>query len=179
MFPNMQIGPIDKIETKRQVKCEIPKVNSKRIKLAASYDIDIFDEASEVNSPKNESDELLLSDIDDSKNYHGVTKVGSAAILYGVSNRAAAAISTAALSADKYAGFISKNCDILIDKNKIKRTKDKIMSNQTKLAETTEINAIFFDGRKDLTNVLLSDTNAKMHPGGNSKSKNADLSACQ
>ena len=47
-----------------------------------------------------------------------VSKVSAAAIRYGVSNRAAAAISTAALSAAKDAGLINDNPEIVIDQNK-------------------------------------------------------------
>ena len=86
-----------------------------------------------------------------------MSKVCAVAICYGVSNRAAAAISTAALSTAKDAGLINDNAEIVIDQNKI--AKDKLISEGKVKDKLHNTSAIYFDGRKDLTKVLIEDEN--------------------
>ena len=70
-------------------------------------------------SSENESVKASRMEIEPSRNYMDVSKVSAAAIRYGVSTRAAAAISTAALITAKEAGLINDNAEILMDQDKI------------------------------------------------------------
>jgi hypothetical protein len=113
------------------------------------------------------------------KNYLDITRVSQAAIRYGVSNRAAAAIATATLASAKDANLLKKNTDIFVDHNKIKRSKTKLMKEirgrAEKVAMNDNIQCIFFDGRKDLTKYMREEEDGKLHP---SEKKEEHYSVC-
>lgn len=72
---------------------------------------------------------------------------------YGVSDRAAAAIASSVL---KDVGLItSKNSDLVIDKNKLRREKSKVRNDikfqALSKAQASPLKGLYFDGRKDLT----------------------------
>ena len=105
-----------------------------------------------------------------SYNTMDVTKISAAAIRYGVSNRATAAIGTATLAAAKDANMLRDDIsdEPVIDQNKIKRAKSKHM--KTLREETRQvliesgILGILFDGRKDSTKTLTRGDDGKLHP---------------
>ena len=85
-----------------------------------------------------------------------VSKIAAAAVRYGVSNLALAAISTATLSAAKDAGLLDKVH--LIDQNRMKRAKDRLIrearQDNRRHIQGATICGLLFDGRKDDTRVM-------------------------
>ena len=94
-----------------------------------------------------------------------VSKISAAAVRYGVSNRATAAISTATLAAAKEAGLLVKSH--IIDHDKIKTCKNKIMKEAREKrnlsTKESDVLAILFDGRKDNTKCLMLKEDGKFH----------------
>lgn len=80
-----------------------------------------------------------------------LNEVSKAADRYSISDRAAAAIATATLIDF---GLISANDNqLIIDRNKIRRSREKIRTRQMQNLSFDGIQALYFDGRKDLTKV--------------------------
>ena len=176
----MQIGPMDFVETKRQKRSllrEENRANPKRAKAnidePPSTSSSIYD--SDKNDPENYSDDqdsdvsigLSFTQDNTNRNFLNVSKISTAAIRYDVSNRATAAISTATIAALKDDGFLKNDVEIIIDHNKIKRCKGKVMKEQQiakKISlEKSNIQGILFDGRKDDTIFLRRSEDGKLH----------------
>ncbi|XP_065670747.1 uncharacterized protein LOC136089067 [Hydra vulgaris] len=93
-----------------------------------------------------------------------------AAIRYEVSNTAAAAIASGFLKDLVEAKIVPESAIyLLLDKNKVHRAKDKVMSECQNIGENRfeceDISCILFDGRSDKTNVLTSnDETKKFYP---------------
>lgn len=129
------MGCSDTKESRRQTRLLERKErgsNPKRVK--GNIDENLLD----IDQEKNEESDLqdeddngndpdVMFDTSSSRNYIDVSKISSAAIRYSVSKRAAAAISTATLSAAKDPGLLKEECDTIIDQNKIRRFKTKVM----------------------------------------------------
>ncbi|KAI4796454.1 hypothetical protein KUCAC02_026956 [Chaenocephalus aceratus] len=92
------------------------------------------------------------------KNYDDIPNIALASVRYGIGLRPTAAIATAALID---AGIITEdNTSKVIDKNKVKRAQEKLMRElgeefEEKCREMGGISCILFDGRIDLTNVMM------------------------
>ena len=176
----MQIGPMDFPETKRQKRYLSRQENRSNPKRAKgnieepSTSSSIYD--SDKNEPQNYSDDqdsdvsIGLSCTHDNTNrkFLNVSKIGTAVIRYDFSNRATAAISTATVAALKDDGFLKKDVEIIIDHNKIKRCKEKVMKEQQMAKqlslEKLNIQGILFDGRKDDTKFMRQGEDGKLHP---------------
>ena len=118
-----------------------------------------------ASNPPSESDSSV--DSPKSLNILDVTKVGAAAIRYGVSNRATAAISTATFAAVKDAGWLNTEVQN-IDHYKIMRYETKLMKepqqHSSKLIKETKVLGILFDGRKEETKFVKKGDDGKFHP---------------
>lgn len=184
---DMQIGTLDKPESKRQARLLKRKERESNHKRARSSSDDILLERDQENSEEmdlqdeydNKDDPDVMFDRPSSRNYLNVSRISSAAVRYGVSNRAAAAISTATLAAARDAGLLKEDCDIIIDQNKIRRSKTKVMrekqaDDELKLEEAN-IQGILFDGRKDMTKFMKEGDDGKLHP---SEKKEDHYSVC-
>lgn len=92
------------------------------------------------------------------KNYDEIPNIALASVRYGIGLRPTAAIATAALID---AGIITEDdTSKVIDKNKVKRAQEKLMRElgeefEEKCREEGGISCILFDGRIDLTNVMM------------------------
>ena len=177
----MQISSVDRPEAVRR-KTKFERKESRAESANRQRGNKYFDENA-VNIDQNDSDQDVIigdpSDRDDpdviysrqscsSENVLNVSRVGAAAIRYNVSNRATAAISTATLAAAKDAGLIRDEADIIIDQNKIRRAKSRVMK-QTRIGDelsmkNSNIQCIFFDGRKDKTKYMRVGVNGELHP---------------
>ena len=87
-----------------------------------------------------------------------------AAIKYEVSNTAVAAIASGFLKDLVEAKIVPESAIyLLLDKNKVHRAKDKVMSECQNIGENRfeceDISSILFDGRSDKTNVLNNEDN--------------------
>ena len=127
-------------------------------------------DSSETAGTETTASEYEASESSDSppqNNMLDVTKISAAAIRYGVSNRATAAISTATLAVAKDAGLCQD--PPVIGVNKIKRSKDKLMLDMkehgSKSIKESQVTGILFDGSKDTTKVFLKGDDNKFHPG--------------
>ena len=166
----MQIGPTDFVETKRRIRYLERKdysSNPKRAKTiigesSTSSELAISDENEPLDGSDNQSSDLsvdLSSTRDYTQNdYINISKISAAAIRYDVSNRATAAISTATFATLKDVKLIRENVEIIIDHNKIRRCKHKVMKEQQMVnernIEASTIQGILFDGRNDTTNFM-------------------------
>ena len=108
-------------------------------------------------------DVQLVSETDtklanEQKNYDDISNIALASVRYGIGLRPTAAIATAALID---AGIITEeDTSKVIDKNKVKRAQEKLMRELSEDFEKTckeegGISCILFDGRIDLTNVMM------------------------
>lgn len=82
---------------------------------------------------------------------YNTTKINNLALTmdrYGVEDRVGAAIASATLQDYGIIDVASKQTDQIIDKNKIRRAKDRLRFDFNKNLDTT-IKGLFFDGRKD------------------------------
>ena len=122
------------------------------------------DESSNASDSSNnsmQSNEVAI------RNSVEITNIASASLRYSVSQRATAAIASAAWID---AGFLNKdNSHLLIDKSKVKRAQENVMkkarNNFDSFINANDIECIFFDGRKDLTQVMkVKDGSNKKHP---------------
>ena len=92
------------------------------------------------------------------KNYDEIPNIALASVRYGIGLRPTAAIATAALID---AGFITEDdTSKVIVKNNVKRAQEKLMRElgeefEEKCREEGGISCILFDGRIDLTNVMM------------------------
>ncbi|KAK1894408.1 ADP-ribosylation factor 1 [Dissostichus eleginoides] len=92
------------------------------------------------------------------KNYDDIPNIALASVRYGIGLRPTAAIATASLID---AGIITEdNTSKVIDKNKVKRAQKNLMRElgeefEEKCREMGGISCILFDGRIDLTNVMM------------------------
>ena len=177
---SMQIGSKDVIETKKQARYLERKdysSNPKRAKTnmgesSTTSGLDILDENEPLDESENEGSDLSV-DLSSTRDYTqndvlDISKISLAAIRYDVSNRATAAISTATVAALKDDGFLKKDVEIIIDHNKIKRCKEKVMKEQQMAKqlslEKLNIQGILFDGRKDDTKFMRQGEDGKLHP---------------
>ena len=157
----LQMGPVDYIETKKQKKSEkrkleddsCIKVNKKTIleKQVPNISND------EVSSSSTSSGEEYHSRYDKhtTRNTRNIDNIAKASIRYGVSTRATAAIATAAWID---AGIITTDQqDLVIDHNRLQRAKDRLQKKETSAEIDDNIQCIFFDGRKDLTKMIMHD----------------------
>ena len=107
-----------------------------------------------------------------------VTKISAAAIRYGVSNRATAAISTATLAAAKDAGLILDEVQA-IDHQNIRRAKCTVMieiqEHSRQAIKEADIRCVFFDGRKDTTKEIQKGEDVKLRYG---EIKEEHISVC-
>ncbi|KAK1889847.1 Transcription elongation factor A protein-like 4 [Dissostichus eleginoides] len=92
------------------------------------------------------------------KNYDDIPNIALASVRYGIGLRPTAAIATAALIDARI--ITEDNTSKVIDKNKVKRAQEKLMRElgeefEEKCREVGDISCILFDGRIDLTNVLM------------------------
>ena len=181
---DIQIGSVDTKESKRvskMLKRKASREKSENIKRSLFYKPTSSIESQQSSNDDSDnaataSSQSAGSEYDSSDSSHvsynmmDVTKISAAAIRYDVSNRAAAAISTATLVAAKDADLLRKDvCEkIAIDHNKIKRSKSKLISatqeKSVKEIKDSRINAILFDGKKDITKVLNLGSDGKYHP---------------
>ena len=143
----MQIGSKDFIETKKQIRYLERKnysSNPRRAKTkigesSTSSGLDISDENEPLDWSDNQDSNLSV-DLSSTSDYMqndflDVSKISAAAIRYDVSNRATAAISTATVAALKNVNLISEDVEIIIDHNKIRRSKHKVMKEQQMVNE--------------------------------------------
>lgn len=178
----IQIGTVDKRESKRvdkllKRKADLEEAeNLKRAQLhqpttssQLSSDSDDIVAALSSQSEYDSSDSAAAAS-SLSYNFMDVSKISAAAIRYGVSNRATAAIGTATLVAAKDAKLLKDEIrdEIIIDKNKIRRAKQKHMNDARELSsmqlQNSDITGILFDGRKDCTKLLTRGDDGKLHP---------------
>ena len=129
---------------------------------------DYADQEEIKDDPDDENDLDAIYATVSTENVLDVTRVGAAAVRYNVSNRATAAICTATLAAAKDAGLLKEGADILIDQNKIRRAKSRVMR-QTCIGDElnireSNIQCIFFDGRVDKTKFMRVGDNGGYHP---------------
>ena len=167
---SMQIGSKDVIETKKQARYLERKdysSNPKRAKTnmgesSTTSGLDILDENEPLDESDNEGSDLSV-DLSSTRDYTqndvlDISKISLAAIMFDVSNRATAAISTATVAALKNVNLISEDVEIIIDHNKIRRSKHKVMKEQQMVneqaIEASTIQGILFDGRKDTTKFM-------------------------
>ena len=131
----MEMGSVDKKEASRQKQCHERNQNkSKRVRIGSvqasvvlSHEIqlesDIVDNDKDNNYSPNTQNNSELKTLN-------VCHIGSSALRFGVSNRAAASISPATLKAAKDADFIKDNVpdiSLALDHKKIERSKQKAM----------------------------------------------------
>ena len=188
---SMQIGSKDVIETKKQARYLERKdysSNPKRAKTnmgesSTTSGLDILDENEPLDESDNEGSDLSV-DLSSTRDYTqndvlDISKISLAAIRYDVSNRATAAISTATVAALKNVNLISEDVEIIIDHNKIRRSKHKVMKEQQMMneqaIEASTIQGILFDGRKDTTKFMRLGVDGKLHP---SEEKEEHISIC-
>lgn len=116
---------------------------------AMSSNLDLHTIESNARSHANDPEEASCS----TKHYNKVDlcEVSKAADRYGVSDRAAAAIATATLI--DFGIITAQDRQFIIDRNKIRRNREKIRAEQMKSLSFDGIQALFFDGRKDSTKV--------------------------
>ena len=145
--------------------------------------LDILDENEPLDESDNEGSDLSV-DLSSTRDYTqndvlDISKISLAAIRYDVSNRATAAISTATVAALKNVNLISEDVEIIIDHNKIRRSKHKVMKEQQMVneqaIEASTIQGILFDGRKDTTKFMRLGVDGKLHP---SEEKEEHISIC-
>ena len=188
----MQIASVDRPEAVRR-KTMLERKES-RAELANRQRMHRYFDDNPVNIDQNDSDQdVFLGDSSDrndpnfiyarqscsSEKVLDVSRVGAAAVRYNVSNRATAAISTATLAAARDAGLLKENVDIIIDQSKIRRAKSRVMR-QTRIGDElrmkdSNIQCIFFDGRKDKTRYMREGENGELHP---SERKEEHYSLC-
>ena len=92
------------------------------------------------------------------KNYDEIPNIALANVRYGIGLRPTAAIATAALIDAEI--ITEDDTSKVIDKNKVKRAQEKLMRElveeyEEKCREEGGISCILFDGRIDLTNVMM------------------------
>ena len=187
-----QIGLPDLPEHKRQVKKQKRQEDESR--RLAEYKQrtkqDVLIHSKEICSPDDENDEYVADIEGENKENNELTiqdpsmpstskgkieyntleipNVAMQSIRYGVSLRATAAITTAAFMD---AGFITEEDKALVvDHNKVKRAQEKLMKSLNQefddLCKKGEIDCIFFDGREDITKVMLkTDNSDQQFPG--------------
>ena len=136
-------------EEKRQRFEREKQLSSCGSKLAFDVDIDAVSSCSSNSSStfNEELSDLLQED----RNSNPIQSIALEADRYNVSNRAAVAISTAALIDF---GVVSvENRTHIIDSNKVWRARQKIRKNvkEDEVFHQDDLSATFFDGRKDLT----------------------------
>ena len=147
--------------------------------LAAKRDIKLKNTEEEIQQKKCEESEFLnefeenyddfsedfvVKSVDDSlkksiQNRKNFPTVAAVSMRYGISNRATAAIATAALID---CGLVTEEDSVkILDHNKVHREKQKLMDTLQASADEKyreeDIKCIFFDGRKNVTNVLEID----------------------
>ena len=182
--PHQMVGP-DLPEHKRQVRTLERKVMEKKMAEKAEKRRKSMDEDAAVAEKAARKDvERFLSDDDEGpeleisvadeyfpetnhesaapanvqRNYDDIPNIALASLRYGTGLRATAAIATAALID---AGLITEeNPSKVIDKNKVRRAQEKLMIEmgeefEKKCREEGTISCILFDGRIDLTNVMM------------------------
>lgn len=81
-----------------------------------------------------------------------IIEVAKAADRWGISNRAAGAIATATLI--DFGIISATDRKFIIDRNKVSRARDKVGTKQLRNLSFDNIQALYFDGRKDWTRVL-------------------------
>ena len=165
----MQIGRVDKVESKRQVtslKRKYSKISSTAT-ATAGCSREAEGSSSDSPNPASQSEsEYSSGEGPRTRNFLDVSKVAAAAIRYGISNRATSAVCTATLAAAKDAGWISKAVNIQsVDRHKIDRAKSVIMKDAQKSSKEAlqDVTCILFDGRKDDTKVVTKGEDGRYH----------------
>jgi len=158
----MQIGGVDKkvtamMERKRCREERMTKrEDAEKRRKAETEDTISSEEHQEESNPDDECiGDIWKSDDDNEqniidKNFMPFPTVALEADRYGVSNRAAAAICTAALI--DYGVVTSDDRQNIVDHHKVWRARQKGWKNLHEISmDEEEISAVFFDGQKDIT----------------------------
>lgn len=103
------------------------------------------------------------------RSYMAVSHTAAASLRYDVSSAAAAAVATGYLKDLIAAGHLpADKAYLALDPSKVRRGREKVMSGakikEEKKAKEEDIVGIGYDGRKDMTRVLLADAQGKVHP---------------
>ena len=116
-----------------------------------AFDVDIDAVSSCSNNGSNTFNEELSDLLQEDRNSNPIPTIALDADRYDVSNRAAAAIITAALI--DFGVVSAENRTHIIDSNKVWRARQKIKKNvnEDEVFHQDDLFAIFFEGRKDLT----------------------------
>ena len=173
----MQMGSVDFVDNKRRTKMlkrklefksrteKLKSVQNINDELVPIEQIDFLGNSSDEDGDKASQPEKLGRPSKSPYNTDSIDNVAMASIRYGVSARATAAIATSTLLD---VGVSSD--DKIIDHNKVERAKSRVMK---KIQEEQEskyydisIQGILFDGRKDITKVMLeTDDSSQNFPG--------------
>lgn len=182
-FGPHQIGLPDLPEHNRLVKKQKRQEDQRKRSAKHKLVNDISFLSSEITFDSDENEEQIIEeDISESNNEFPIEKqnlpstssqktkqntlemlnVARQSIRYGVGLRATAAIATSALID---AGLITKDDKTLvIDHNKVKRAQEKVMSSLDRefdeFCMKGGIECIFFDGREDVTKIMLKADNS-------------------
>jgi DNA-binding protein YbaB len=159
-YRKMYIAGIDMETTKKLKKREKRKSNAKDSgKNIATCSSNVSVEYMQPTSSVSDSEVSCIKDSD--SDYSDVVEkqmrislpnVAMQADRFGVSDRAAAAIATATLIDVK--AITNMNTELVIDKNKLRRERQK-MRKTLQNKQMSDINAIYFDGKKDQTLVKV------------------------
>ena len=138
-----------KEEEKRQRFEREKQLSSSDSELAFGVDIDATSSCS--SNSRSIFGEELSNLLHEDRNVKPIPTIALEADRFDVSNRAAAAISTAALI--DFGVVSAENRTHIIDSNKVWRARQKLRKNIRKdeVFLQNDVSAIFFDGRKDLT----------------------------
>ena len=103
------------------------------------------------------------------RNLMSVKHLAAESIRYDVSSAAAAAIASGFLKDLIEEGYINKDKSYLaLDANKVRRARESVMMKSSRMEDSRameqNIQAVYFDGRKDNTRVMLMDENGVLHP---------------
>ena len=163
----MKIGPLDKEVTtmnmrrvlrahrhneREESESENRLYRERKIELSELH-VGLDENEGCEESPEDENDDTIMFNCSaiESRNVVPIPTVAIEADRYGVSNRAEAAISTATLI--DYGIIDSHHQHDIIDHNKVWRARQNNMRRlvqEEELESECEIQAIFFDGRKDI-----------------------------
>lgn len=155
---------LKKNKTKFSTICHNPSSNSKLSKKSSKWTVTETDTEESNTATLSESGEteFLSSNIDDEKDFftHKSVKIVKQntvklkllpliADRYGISNEIAAAIASATLV--DYGIVNESDTKNLIDSSKVQRARKKLRKKQLEKLKNNGIEALFFDGRKDIT----------------------------
>ena len=120
------------------------------------------------NNQSNNNDEDYIGEREKNKNYNTMrlTNVARESLRWNVSVRATAAITSAAFID---CGFVDEeNAQFLVDRQKIQREREKLIKEFREEGvdniDSSTVDCIFFDGRRDMTKVKLVNESGKKFP---------------